>query len=762
MNLFTRLRTKLTFFYSALFALIMMTVAGGVYSMISTNAIGSARAQLEATSAAFQRLETLQIEQLRENVQISSRDFGFRSAISLGPSEPETIRSALANLRLRMNADVAYVIFPDGTSISDTLSAALPASMIDTLSDGNEHEGGVVLGQSAYRAVLSPVFAPNLVGWILVGNRLDDSQMQALVTLSSIPIQAELLLLEGGRQIPVARSTPSAPEPRSAASAPEGQLLQQTLRLPGLAGDEMELELSFPRELALQPMWSLLRVLAVIGALGLALLSIAAWLLARSITSPLARLEQATRDVEDGTYQAVELSSSDEIGRLANSFNLMTEAIEERTHTITHQALHDRETGLPNRAFFEERLTGLPPSDVVVSVVGIDRFQPIRDAIGYAQTAELIKAIGARLGLLETVVPPADLSGGLLAVAFQAPSDEDAENWLAHLLDVLEQPVDIAGQKIDVMARAGFVRNSVTEANGPTVVEKAAIALDQARGAFAKTGLFDAKSYGDPVANLSLMGDMLTGFENGDIFLAYQPKLNLQTQKIESVEALLRWRHPQRGMIRPDIFVTMAENTGHIRALTEWVAQRAVADQRTLADSGLPLRFSINVSGRQLGDGSLIELLDTLEVSSPDQLCFEITETAVMGDPDNAVSDMRAICEHGFSISIDDYGSGLSSLAYLKMIPAQELKIDRSLLLGLAPQSREAFMLRSTVELGHGLGMKVVAEGVEDVETLEILRDVGCDLAQGYFICRPVPLADLTDWLKQERPAFLPEARLSA
>ncbi|MTI45597.1 hypothetical protein E1178_18495, partial [Roseibium hamelinense] len=200
MNLFTRLRTKLTFFYSALFALIMMTVAGGVYSMISTNAIGSARAQLEATSAAFQRLETLQIEQLRENVQISSRDFGFRSAISLGPSEPETIRSALANLRLRMNADVAYVIFPDGTSISDTLSAALPASMIDTLSDGNEHEGGVVLGQSAYRAVLSPVFAPNLVGWILVGNRLDDSQMQALVTLSSIPIQAELLLLEGGRQ----------------------------------------------------------------------------------------------------------------------------------------------------------------------------------------------------------------------------------------------------------------------------------------------------------------------------------------------------------------------------------------------------------------------------------------------------------------------------------------------------------------------------------------------------------------------------------
>jgi EAL domain-containing protein (putative c-di-GMP-specific phosphodiesterase class I) len=233
----------------------------------------------------------------------------------------------------------------------------------------------------------------------------------------------------------------------------------------------------------------------------------------------------------------------------------------------------------------------------------------------------------------------------------------------------------------------------------------------------------------------------------GEVWLAYQPKYDLRGDVINGVEALARWRHPKRGFVSPDLFIGMAEETGHIRPLTEWVIQRAIADQKALADAGHDLMMSINISGRLLSDRSFADFALAEAAQSTAKLCFEITETAVIDNPEVALDIIDRVADAGIAVSIDDYGSGLSSLAYLKRIRADELKIDKSFIMTLDSSSRDALLVKSTIDLAHGLGLKVTAEGVETPTALALLRGMGCDIAQGYLIGRPAPLDALMELL---------------
>jgi len=750
--MFWRLRTRLTLLYGGLFGLVLACIAAFLYPLVSAEALKSARGQLEATSKAFERIETLQISQLRENARISATDFGFRSAVAMAPSDPVTARTALANLHRRIGADIVYLVLPDGAVVSETTAIGLSRELLDQLMSGEVEQGALVLDRSAYRAVATPVLAPDFIGSLLVGARLDDAQMRSLASLTAIPIEAELLVRKGGDWMLTARSSEKTSGDDASVSADEA-IVEDRL-IASMDGNDIRLQLSFSMEAALAPMRSLLGILLGTGLVGLAILGIAAWFLARSITRPLAALEAATRRIEDGDYSPVRVESRDEVGRLASSFNMMVNAIEERTRTITYQALHDRETDLPNREHFERTLheAAVETGHIYVAAIGIDRYSQIRDAIGYHNAAALVTALGGRLRGHDALASPARLSGAILGIAFAARSEAEATLWLGETLRALEMPVEVASQSIDIIAKAGFARLSEPGASGHNAIDRACIALDQVRKSHRKVATFDSEVYGDPVANLSLMGDMLRALARGDIYLAHQPKLNLRTGEFEGTEALVRWPHAERGMIRPDVFVPMAEETGRIRELTEWVLAQAVKDQATLAAAGLPMRVSVNISGRLLGDPWFEQMVDRLAGKGLDALCFEITETAVMNDPERAMTQLRHFADRGIPISIDDYGAGLSSLAYLKMMPARELKIDRGLLAGLAANARDSFLLRSTIDLGHGLGMKVVAEGVEDNATLAILQGLGCDMAQGYLISRPVTLPDLIRFLKSDLP----------
>jgi diguanylate cyclase len=246
------------------------------------------------------------------------------------------------------------------------------------------------------------------------------------------------------------------------------------------------------------------------------------------------------------------------------------------------------------------------------------------------------------------------------------------------------------------------------------------------------------------------MSEMLTAMTEGGLELHYQPKYCLTESHVCGFEALIRWNHPVRGRIFPDHFIPIAEETGHIRQLTEWVVSRAIEDQQMLKANGFDLPISVNISGRQLNEDSFALWALGKVKSSGARLCFEITETAVINDPEKALRIINLFRNSGIGISIDDYGAGLSSLSYLKQIPANELKIDKSFILSMTNGHSDQLMIQSTIDLAHAMGMSVVAEGVETEHAMALLKVMGADSAQGYFISKPQPIEAMLDFLRVE------------
>ena len=383
----------------------------------------------------------------------------------------------------------------------------------------------------------------------------------------------------------------------------------------------------------------------------------------------------------------------------------------------------------------------------MTAAFGIDRFAHVRAAIGHTLASELVGEVGERLRRLAPGLPMARLSGDQLGLAFTAVDLDAARSWIGAVQIALGQPLELDGAMVDVTLTVGLAAHRMHGSEPSVLMERAVIAMDQAREARAKLAIFDSEAYGDPAANLSLMSEMLGSMETGELYLHYQPKLDLRSGGVAGAEALVRWKHPKRGQLSPELFVGMAEETGHIRQLTDWVLARAIAQQAELAAAGRPLAISINVSGRLIGDLAFAEAALEMAAQAQAPLCFEITETAVIDNPALALEVIDRFAAAGIGVSIDDYGSGLSSLAYLKRIRANELKIDKAFILTMADSQRDALLVRSTIDLAHGLGLRVTAEGVETEMALALLTGMGCDLVQGYLTAKPMSFEALGDFL---------------
>lgn len=418
-------------------------------------------------------------------------------------------------------------------------------------------------------------------------------------------------------------------------------------------------------------------------------------------------------------------------------FRTMIRDVRDREDRLTHIALHDQETGLPNRLALERLAAS--QDGLWVILVGIDRFEVVRDAIGYDATARLVNAVGRRLAALSGA-SISRVSAAVLGLVVVAKDEDEALSIAATLSDAARAPFDVSGAPVDIALTAGVARRGETGAHLTSPVDRAAIAVERARRLRRSAAGFDAAAYGDPAGNLSLISELMAALDNGEFSLAYQPKYDFRAERVTGVEALARWTHPRRGEVPPDLFVGMAEETGHIRPLTEWVVRQAILDQAAMAAAGHEVIVSINISGRLLSDDSFADFALEQITASGARLCFEITETAVMHDPERALAVIDRLSAAGVLISLDDYGSGLSSLTYLKRIQADELKIDKSFVLDMDQSGRDALLVKSTIDLAHGLGLKITAEGVETPTALALLRAMGCDMAQGYLIGRPKPL----------------------
>ena len=362
-----------------------------------------------------------------------------------------------------------------------------------------------------------------------------------------------------------------------------------------------------------------------------------------------------------------------------------------RARETARLALIDPQTGLPNRYDLQRKMAALNMAagggTVVVAAIGLDRFESLCSAIGHALTVDLVRDVACRLAAVHPGMEIARLSTSILGAVWVARDVEHARQAMLRLHKAMAAPIMAGETLIDVSVTIGVSDAAdVHHALDISIVDRAIIAIEQGRRNRQPVARFDADLCGNPASNLSLMSEMIRALEGGGLDLHYQPKRDLRTGTISGVEALVRWSHPQRGQLAPETFLPMAEETGRIASLTEWVLERAVEDQRRLLKRGHSLSVSVNLSGRLIDDEDFTRTLLRITGDAVGKIILEVTETAIIGNPQVARLTLEALRREGIGISIDDYGSGLSSLGYLKTIPADELKVDKTFVLGrIAP-----------------------------------------------------------------------------
>tara|TARA_R110000787_G_scaffold44164_2_gene108310 strand:+ start:35346 stop:37610 length:2265 start_codon:yes stop_codon:yes gene_type:complete len=736
--MFRHLKTKLTLAYGGLLGLILLAVAGLVFASVTHTARVNVRAELQATAAVYERLWQVNESQLADNADIMSRDFGFREAVAT--QDADTIASALENLRSRLDLSRAFVVFDDGRALEagETRMLDTPASIMDAVRNDDHASGLIAISGVQYQAVSAPIRAPTRVGWVIFASRLDTAELHQLESLSAIKLTASIVPAdaEGNITLPPVASG----------------MMRATTQLDGFGAlPAGELVLNYPLTAAMAPFRPMLVAIALLAFGGLCLLVIGSWLISRTLTRPITRLDEATRQIASGVPVDLNVESVDEIGRLAQSFSVMAREVELREQSILKMSLTDTETLLPNRRALQQAIDDLPGSNdgFLCVAIGIDRLPRIMTAIGQSATNELMASLGARLQQHEWVHKTGIIASDAIGVLVSMAADLDV---IAQILNDVSHPVSVSGEMIDIELSAGCCEIGKYAILNP--VDEAVVALQQGRARRERVHMFDRESYGDPSGTLSLMSDMVSGLSDGSIFLAYQPKYDLRRRNVHSVEALLRWDHPVKGRMQTEKFVKFAEETGHIRPLSQWVISRAKADREVMVAEGNDLKIALNISGRLLTDTAFLDWAIVELGDACHQFCFEVTETAVIEDPTVALANIQRLRAAGIEISIDDYGSGLSSLSYLKQIPAQELKIDKAFILSLTSKSSDALLVKSTIDLAHSLGMTVTVEGIETLEVLQIVKAMGADVAQGYYIARPLTLSAMLEFMsRQDMPA---------
>lgn len=428
----------------------------------------------------------------------------------------------------------------------------------------------------------------------------------------------------------------------------------------------------------------------------------------------------------------------------------------EAESTIAHLAHYDALTKLPNRTLFQDRLkqailvANRESRMLAVLLMDLDRFKEINDTLGHQCGDLVLQQVGMRLcNVLRRSDTVARLGGDEFAVILMISKPEDAELMAVQITEVLEQSFLIQDIHIAVEVSIGIALYPDQGTDAQSLIQRADVAMYAAKERGSGHMIYTVDHDRHNPRKLSLMGELRDAI-NTQLCLHYQPIVDLKTNAVTGMEALVRWQHPQHGMIPPDQFIVPAEQTGLIIPLTRWVLQEATRQIRLFHQAGIQLSLAINLSVRNLQDPHLPRLIkEILEVSGlePFWLELEITESAIMINHANALKVMDQLHDMGVKLSIDDFGTGYTSLGYLTKLPIDSVKIDKSFVIGMTHNGKDQVVVRSTIDLGHNLGLKVIAEGVENQENLNQLASFGCDEAQGFHMCRPLPAMLLERWL---------------
>jgi len=504
-------------------------------------------------------------------------------------------------------------------------------------------------------------------------------------------------------------------------------------------------------------------IAALVATLITALLSVI--LLQNTVLNPLAALTRQLRLVrQDKTHlgERVVVKGNVEIAELAEDFNALTSELHVLYKTLESMAFTDSLTRMPNRALFYDRLekaTSLAKNEnaeFLLFVLDLDRFKYVNDTLGHHIGDQLLQEIARRL---QSSVRKSDTIARLggdefAAILFGVHGLQSAEIIARKIINLVNEPIIIENHNLTVGASIGIVRCPQDGIDNNQLMQRADMAMYHAKNNRQSYTFYESNLDQHSLIQLNLENDLRSAIQKKHLELFYQPKIDIKAGRFCGVEALVRWNHPARGVLTPDLFIPLAEQTGLIHQLTHWVLTNTLEQCSQWHKEKIEINVAVNLSARSLEDAHLADIVSatlTRYNVSPQWLSLELTESAVMANPNQAMEMLSKLHNKGVKISVDDFGTGYSSLAYLKKLPVSDIKIDKSFVMEMHRDSNDAVIVHSTIDLAHNMGLNVIAEGVETQEVLQMLINLGCDIAQGNYICKPLKAEAITDWLQQSR-----------
>lgn len=760
-------------------ALLLLVVVAATYFAVkaaTTRAVeNQAQVQLDTGRQVFERLLDLRGRRLQYGLDWLTIDGPFKQAVAGGATVP--ILEALGRHGTGVSSSEVFVLGLDDKIMVSTLLAmkrgeAFPyAGALRSARRSGQQMLIVAMAGRPYLLVQKEVLEPAPIARVIMGFPMDTQFAHELRSMSNLEVS--FLSVHGGHVGQLFTTQPgslrpsvidlllgTSIDPQARVQLFHGQrVLSQVLPLANSGeGDEVRVLLQSPLDHALESFAPLDRQFMLIAVAVLLVSLVAALFLARRVSRPLNALVQAAERIGAGDYHTpVRVRGHDEFGLLARAFNAMQSGIAVRERQLAHNALHDALTGLPNRALAMERLGSAISArrPVVLLYLGIENYRVINEGFGPQGVEEMLCEASRCLSMsLLASDTAARIAGSEFLLLLENTEIDSAVARADGVYALLTQPQRIGNDEVRHEVSIGIAAYPADGQQVEELINRAAIARHDAATMPGHLQIYQPDRDLAYQRQITLIRDLRRAVIEGELFLCYQPKLDLKHGHVGQAEALLRWQHPTLGQVSPTEFIPLAERTGSMGPLTLWVIEEAIRQIAEWALRGLVIQLSVNISVNDLADDDLAIRVTALLIRydvSAEHLIFEITESAIMHNPQQALSVLEQLRGCGISLSVDDFGTGYSSLAQLQRLPVQELKIDQSFMRNLDSTSGDGVIVRSTIEMSHNLGLKVVAEGVEFEHSLTLLKRWQCDTAQGYLISRPLNAMAFERWMRRAR-----------
>ncbi len=769
-------RNRLLALFVLLLGIALFTSTWAVLRAVENNARANAERELFVAERVFDTLLDENRRQLIDRTALLAEDFAFRQAIAT--NEEDTIISALVNHGERISADMILLMNPIGEVLISTheLGSTLEAIREQIVQEPQPFSELTVAERKPFQLVMVPVMAPQLIAWVGVGFEIDsslinsfrditkanvsllyhdsaNSQTERLSTLNSISIDT------GMQQAPTFADNVSA---FTQSLAKEGWLNHETLLL-NRPPQQLTLILSVSLQEAIAAYNNLQTQMLIIAFIVLVLATLASIFVAGSITRPIGTLVQAARRIAQGNYQQLlAIAGKSEFNELGDTLNQMQSDIQDREQRIRFQAQHDMVTGLPNRHYmaelFQHRLmaSSAQPDlaqQFVSILIKITNFEALNDVYGLSIMDRILQRAASRL---QNSTQQGDTLGLITTDEFlllsSQPDPKTLQQSIAAWNEFFKQPFVDNEIEFTLNVRLGVVQCPNHSDNYEQMLRRSHIALSDARLQNHFYSIFQPEMEARYLRKLKVTQRLQQAISEQKFNLLFQPQYDLRTQTIHSAEALIRWHDDELGAVYPDEFIPLAESSGDITLITDWVFAEALAQLARWREAGFNLGVSINLSAKDILKDDFIDRVVTMiqcQDVNPTSLMLEVTESAFVEDMDHALKNLQRLYDVGVHLAMDDFGTGFSSLAQLKVMPVHELKVDKSFVLNLDKDEDDQKIVRSTIEMAHHLGLTVIAEGVENNSTLELLIGMHCDAIQGYFLSKPMSSQDLIHWLTE-------------